>query len=702
MTRRARVWAWAAGALGLLVLAIAAGEVAGWPFLRGPLQKAMANALAVPVRLDGGFSVRFIVRPHLAAGHLQIGAAQQVNVPHLVDARDVDVTWRWRDVWRWREGGLLRVQSLAAGALDANLVRGEDGRASWQVGPPPDARRRPDGEAESPLGGVPRFGTLRVTQGHIVVDDKPLQTQLVVDLRGGEGDDVAAGAKTGYRARVNGRWRALPLALSVRTGAALPLLQDADSDDKDQTPSIPVRVEGEAGAAHLLFDGTAAALMGERRLQGAIRFRGPSLAKVGEPLGLTLPQTPPFELTGELGHAGGIWHLRADRAAIGRSLLNGDFRFDTNPHPPRLSGRLSGPRLVLSDLAPAVGAPPTSTTAAATPARVLPQRRFDLPSLRAMDADVQVAIDELDFGSDAMSALRGLATQVLLKGGVLTLRDLKATVAGGQFTGTTSLDANADPAKWAADLHFAAIDVAGWLRGLRSAEGQATAPANTNAKALKAQRDAARKGGEQPVRAYLTGTLSGSVQATGRGRSTAEILSSLDGHAQATLRDGTVSHLVTEAVGLDVAQALGVLVTSDRPLPLRCARVDLALDHGVVKPQVAVIDNADSTVNIQGQVDLRDESLALRAVARPKDFSPLALRAPITLGGTMAAPKIGVEGGKLAGKVLGALALGAVVAPVAALLPLMDRGTAPDHDPCAGAPVQPIPPKGAAASGAAK
>lgn len=702
MTRRGKAWAWAGGAVGVLVLGVAAGEVAGWPFLRSPLQNAMAKALAVPVQLDGGFSARFIVRPHLAAGHLRIGAGQQVNVAHLVDAHDVDVHWRWSDVWRWREGGLLRVRSLVAGALDANLVRGEDGRASWQLGPAPDARRRPDGEAESPLGGVPRFGTLQVTQGHIVVDDRPLQTQLVVDLRGGEGDDAAAGSK-GYQARVNGRWRALPLSLQVRTGAALPLLQDADSDDKDQAPTIAVRVEGEAGAAQLLFDGTAAALMGERRLQGALRFRGPSLAKVGEPLGLTLPQTPPFDLTGELGHAGGVWHLRADRAAIGRSLLNGDFRFDTNPHPPRLTGRLSGPRLVLADLAPAVGAPPSAKPAAASSSgRVLPQRRFDLPSLRVMDADVQMAIDELDFGSDAMSSLRGLVVHVLLNGGVLRLQDLKAAVAGGQFAGSSSLDANADPAKWAADLRFAQIDIAGWLRGLRSSEGKATAPSSTNAKALKAQRDTARQGGEQPVRSYVTGVLSGSVQATGRGRSTSEILSSLDGRAQATLRDGTLSHLVTEALGIDVAQALGVLVRSDKPLPLRCARVDLAIDHGVVKPQLAVIDNADTTVNVQGQVDLRDESLALRAVAKPKDFSPLALRAPITLGGTMAEPKVGIEGKKIAGKVLGALALGAVVAPAAALIPLMDRGSPSDHDPCAGAPTQPIPPKGKAASASAK
>lgn len=36
---------------------------------------------------------------------------------------------------------------------------------------------------------------------------------------------------------------------------------------------------------------------------------------------------------------------RADRAVIGKSLVAGDFRFDQRSSPPKLSGRLTGPRL---------------------------------------------------------------------------------------------------------------------------------------------------------------------------------------------------------------------------------------------------------------------------------------------------------------------------------------------------------------------
>ena len=678
-TSRRRLW-WAAGTLTAVALVVLVSELSGWPFLQKPLQNAMSDAAGVPVTLEGNFSTHLLWNPRLHIDHLQVAPGGGVEVPHLLDARQVTLAWRWGDVWRWRSGEVLRVQALQAETLDAHLVRGKDGRASWQLGAADKVAKPRDANAD-PLDGLPRLGLLRVGAGHIAVDDAPSQTRLTVDLRGSEGDALPDGTRPGYRATVTGRWKALPMNLQLRTGSALPLLQDIDNNGEPGT----LRVEGTAGAAKVFFDGTASALLGERQLQGQLRLSGTSLAQAGAPLNITLPQTPPFELRGAIAHESGVWRLQAERATVGRSQLNGDFRFDTRTTPARLSGRLGGTRLALADLGPSVGAAPAGAASApaAPGGKVLPQRRFDLPSLRAMDADVQVAIAELDFGSASLAPLKDLQTQVLLQGGVLKLQGLKASVAGGQFSGSTSLDANADPARWATDMRFAAIDLAGWVRGVGTVDEKAAAPASPSKTALKARRDEARRGGAQPVRNYITGTLTGRLQATGRGRSTAEILSTLDGQAQVALNDGTLSHLVTELAGLDLAQALGVLIRQDKPLPLRCAVLDLQLQQGVVRPRRAVLDNADSTLRIAGKVDLRDETLALQVQVKPKDFSPLAPRVPIVISGTLGAPAVGVDGKRLTAKVLGALALAAVVAPVAALLPLMDVGSREDGDPCA-------------------
>ncbi len=679
---------WAAGAFAALALFVVISEVSGWPYLQSPLQNAMTRAGGVPVLLEGKFRVRLLWNPRLQVDQLKVGPGGGVQVPHLLDAQQVKLAWRWGDVWRWRGGGPLRVQALEVNALDAHLVRGKDGRASWQLGTPAEAASEPGAD---PLNDLPQVGLLRVGAGRIAVDDAASQTRLMVELSGGEGDALPDGTRAGYRGSVEGRWKALPMNLQWRAGSAMPLLQDSESDSTDSDQPGTLRVEGSAGAAKVFFDGTASALLGERKLLGQLRLSGPSLAQVGAPLAVTLPQTPPFDLRGTIGYDGGVWRLQAERATIGRSQLDGDFRFDTRSTPPSLSGRLGGTRLALADLGSSVGVAPAAPAAptgavsrrAASDGRVLPQRRFDLPSLRAMDADVQVAIAELDLGSKSLAPLKTLQTHLLLQGGVLRLQDLKAGVAGGQFSGSTSLDANADPARWATDLRFTAIDVAGWVRGLSAEPDKAPAPAVRSKAALKASRDEARRGSSQPVQAYLTGTLTGRLQATGRGRSTAEILSTMDGEAQMRLNDGTMSHLVTELAGLDLAQALGVLIRQDQPLPLRCAVLDLQLQNGVVRFRQAVLDNADSTLRIAGQVDLRDETLALQAQVKPKDFSPLALRVPIVVSGTLGAPVVSVDGPRLARKALGVLALAVAVAPAAALLPLVDVGNRDTGDPCA-------------------
>jgi hypothetical protein len=155
----------------------------------------------------------------------------------------------------------------------------------------------------------------------------------------------------------------------------------------------------------------------------------------------------------------------------------------------------------------------------------------------------------------------------------------------------------------------------------------------------------------------------------------------MDGRTDLTLRDGTISHLATEALGIDVAQALGVAVRGDRPLPLRCARLVFAVNDGVLTLQRGVLDNPDTTVRVGGTIDLRNEALGLVARARPKDVSPVSLRSPITITGTLSEPRIGVEGARLGARVAGAIALGAVFPPLA-LLPLFDPGEREQPDPC--------------------
>ena len=371
-----------------------------------------------------------------------------------------------------------------------------------------------------------------------------------------------------------------------------------------------------------------------------------------DPLGVTLPTTPSFKTHGTIAKDAKVWKAVFEDARIGSSQLNGAFTYDTGASKPLLSGKLGGSRLLLADLGPAIGAPapdqaaPAGSTAAG---RVIPDKKFDLPSLRAMDANVLFDIAMFDPGTSVIEPLRPARAHLLLADGVLTLADIEGATAEGKLLGYLQLDGRGSQALWTADMRFVGVNLARWLKLKRS--------------------------GNAPP--YLSGKLDALVKVKGSGRSTAEILASLDGDIRMHMRDAAVSHLAVEAAGIDVAQALGMVIKGDDALPILCNVADLDVVKGVAKPKIFVINTRDSTIWIDGSVSLRDEALDLRAVVSPKDFSPLALRTPVHLRGTLGKPAVSLELGKLAGKV-GAAGLLALLNPLAAIIPFIDTGSKDD------------------------
>ncbi|MEO8543207.1 MAG: AsmA-like C-terminal region-containing protein [Burkholderiaceae bacterium] len=559
--------------------------------------------------------------------------------------------WRWTDVWLAARGGPIVLKHLAASQLKANLLKLKDGRASWALG-----GSKP--KAGTPL---PRVEALHLGHGDVVWIDQTTATHLTLSANStadGRGMDVTA----------KGSLRALPVDLKAHADDTFALIQ-SNGASKD----VAVLVDGTVGLSTVRFEGTTGGLSSEQRLDGMLHLRGDSLASVGDLFGITLPQSPPFDLQARLAHDRGVWQLDAQKFVVGGSELGGAFKFDSRVSPPLLSGSLTGSRLRLVDLGPAIGGKGGSAVAAAAGVgahRVLPDRKFDLPSLSAMNAHLDVEIAQLDLNTKALAPLSKLQAIVDLKDGVLTIGDLRAQASGGEVSGSMRLEGLGGTAKWAADLTFRGIDVARWLRvGDKTVAKQA--PKGTSALAKTA-----------PV-SYLTGELAAKMKVAGSGQSTADIIGSLGGQVDAIIKNGTISHLLVEAAGLDLAQGLGILISGDDALPMRCARVQLAAKDGLATVTRGVVDNKDTTLFVSGDLSLRKETFALKAVAKPKDVSLFTLRSPVHITGPWSSPAIKLESGKLAGKAVASILLGAIAGP-AALLPFIDLGSNETDDPCTG------------------
>jgi len=238
----------------------------------------------------------------------------------------------------------------------------------------------------------------------------------------------------------------------------------------------------------------------------------------------------------------------------------------------------------------------------------------------------------------------------VLQNGVLGIADIDARTADGRLAGSVTLDGR-DPegAIWNADVRIAGVRLDRWLHQQRKHD----APP------------------------WISGLLDGQAKVTGRGRSTAQILGTLEGGMRFHVRNGRLSHVALEVAGIDLAQALGVMVKGDDALAINCNIVDLVVQKGVARPRAFVFDTRDSTVWIDGTVSFANESLDLTAIVSPKDASPFTVRSPIRVRGTFSNPSVSLEKGPVAAKV-GAAALLALVNPIAAVVPFIDPGAGDD------------------------
>ncbi len=644
-----------AAIVAVLVLAIGICEWLGWPFLRGPIENLIEKQVKRDVAFGDDFRLSLIGGLRLSSDSFSIGppAEQAPSSPsEFMQANDVELKLPYSTLIGPLRGSEepLRVNSLSVAQLSATLWRGEDGKANWLFG---------SGEESGKPVVLPQFERLVVREGRIRIDDAPSSVHAVVDLSTEEG--ALVGEKGGLKASARGTYKGRPLRAQLTSSGLLPLAQSTAEKP------LPITLKVEARGAALDFEGQAADLLHLESLRGDFTVSGPTLAVVGDTIGLTLPSTPAFDMKGKVRKSGLVWEADIDSFAVGDSKLSGEFTYDPQKEPPLLSGALRGERLVLADLASAVGAPPNvakkekrNGKGAAAPKSnaskgnaktgngdVLPERSFDIPSLKAMNASVEIELKRLDLPSDALRSVAPLQAQLTLDDGVLKLDRLSATTADGQVRGALSLDSNRQPPLWTADLGWSGVDLAKWIT-LRNDDTKEAKP--------------------QP---YITGTLSGKAKVDGSGRSTASVLGSLDGQAFMWIRDGTLSHLLVEALGLDIAQGLGLLAVGDDPLPLKCAVAQLEAEDGLVKTGLVLLDTPDSTVLVDGSVSLAKEQLNLTLRARPKDFSPLTVRAPVHITGSFEHPDIAPDA-KTLGLKAAASALLAAINPLAALIPLMD------------------------------
>lgn len=629
-TRGDRARWWLRIAVAVVLFLVLLGYAWNWNWLRGPIESRVEAAtgrvflIGGDLHVDLGRVVAIEVRDLSLANP---GWAAAPRMAHVAAAR-LEVP-----VWPWLKGERY-VQRVVLDQPELRLERSEGGEANWQIGKKGGSR----GDAWS-------FGELRIRDGRLFVRDAPFETNLALRVDTRVPDDER---QLRMRVEGSGRYRGHPFELDGWADSPAGLIDGSN-------PAYDVDLSARAGDTKVRAVGALRVPVNPSRFTIDIDLAGQDLADLYRLVGLALPATPPYRLTGELDRNGRVLRLRNLRGRIGDSDVAGDASIDLRGARPRLEADLDSSRLDLDDLGGLLGLPPgigrgetaspeqraAAERRAASP-RLLPRKEYDVRKLNAMDARVHLHADDVVAGKWPIDRL---AMRLELENGVLRVDPLDVGLAGGRVVGSIELDARDPP-------------IGARLRAsLRRVDLEALFPEM------------------QPPN---IGRLNGRVELAGRGNSIAAMLASSDGSVMVGMSRGRVSNLLLELAGLDLAEALRFLVDDDT-VPLRCAYGQFDVEDGLMKARSLVFDTTDTVIFGSGSVNLRQEALALEIRPEPKDVSPLSLRGPIEIGGTFKDPAFQPKAKPLLARAAAAAALYAI-APPAALLALVETGPGEDVD----------------------
>ena len=622
--RRKRLARWL-----LLLLVVLLCVLFNWNWLKGPIERQVQAATGREFRIEGELDVDLHwARPTVIANGIMLGNTDWAERKTMLEVKRVEIVWAVWHVWR----GDIVLPRVRLVSPDLRLERNDDGLANWTFGEP-DTKREPL--------DLPRIDQLLVDDGRFHLREAERETDLSVDVRSAEPESAQSFAP--LLVSGEGRYRRSDFQLQGKIDSPLSL---ADAEERFRIDLVA----RPGGTRARVFGGLATPLqLADFNL--GLEISGDDMAHLYPLLGLALPETSAYDLTGQLGRTGLVWSYRDFSGTVGDSDMSGDLSVDASQPRSALTADLRSTRLDFDDLAGFIGGKPQMgegdrAALVADSGRFFPSQPYDVTKLRAMDADVRLRATRV---ISPTLPLEAMDAHLKLVDGDLRLDPFDLTVAGGDIAARVRLDSRQDPMAATIDLRARRMEL--------PKLAPQTAPESA-------------------------GRIGGRVAISGRGNSVAALMATADGEVGVAMGPGRISNLTLELAGLDIAEALKFLIGKDKVVPVRCGFADFSVKSGEMTTRAFAFDTTDTLLLADGTIDLGDESLDLLLRPRPKDSSPLSLRSPLRVRGTLMDPTIRPQGGPLVLRGAVAAALFSL-APPAALLALVETGPGENAD-CAG------------------
>ena len=627
----------AAALLAPIVLAVLFIVIFGWNWLRGPIERMVTEKTGRVLAINGDLKIKLgWPLPHIHASAVTFANPQWAREKQMVSADAVEIAIDLPQLLR-------RNIVLPEVRLEQPVVfleQGSGGRKNWLL----------DLDQQDEDARI-RIDRLTLDNGRLGYDDAGQKTSIRSELSTSNAKPGAT-AGDGVAFTAQGQYKGLALKARGSGGPVLAL--------RDESTPYALKVDATVGRTRVRADGTITSLLKFSAMDMRLALSGDNLEQLFPLLGVAFPATRPYTTEGHLLHSATTWRYEKFSGRIGNSDIAGALQIDTGGKRPLMKAELVSRLLDLADLGPLIGAkpgavqaakqaaPPPSQTATPTPkqARVLPDLPFNTERWNSVDAEITLSAKTIRRAQEL--PLENLVTHLSLRDSVLKLDPLNFGIAGGQLNAVISLDGRKRPIQARAQVQARKILIAKLFPTVE-------------------------------LNKTSIGQINGEFDLAGSGNSVRQMLASSNGKVGLVVVGGEISKMMMEKVGLHLWEILALQVTGDKLVKLRCGVADFEVKAGAMSAEALIFDTEITTIVGTGSINLAQEKLDITLNQKTKNTSPLALRSPIYIRGSFAAPAVQVDKVQMAARGIGAVALG-LVHPLLLLIPLIDPGPGKDSD----------------------
>jgi uncharacterized protein involved in outer membrane biogenesis len=606
----------AAGLLVVIVLIAALFTALDAGYFRQPFIRFVAAQTDRMIQVDGVLEIRLFSSTPRVTAEHVTIGNPPWTAPGIA-AQLGKITLILQLPWFGRSFGIQRLEMHAA---TLHLKRDATGHANWQSTDPD----------KGPEGSLPIIRSLSMPGARVALDDarRHLRFDGTVTAEDTKGEEPRALRIEGS-GELNGRATVFEITSDPLAAA-------------DNRRTYHFAYSEHSSGSRLTGRGTLLRPFDFDWLDASFEASGADLKDMYFLTGVTLVHTGSYQLSGKIARRGTHSEFSDLAVTSGQSDLRGSLSIDTTHGRSQFQAHLVSQLLRLSDMGKrAAGRGQT----ALEDQLLLSNAMLSPKAVRVGEWVVHYRARRIDVGR---VPLRQVSAKMTIDHGVLVVAPLLADVLGGTLNVHVKTDARTDTPTSDVDLRISDAQ-------LEQFHDTAGPP-------------------------FITGSLQARVSVVGQGRSVHEVAASADGTVTGVVTRGTIRSSLAELTGIDL-RALGMLLTNDkRQTGMRCVVASFLARDGTLDAQRLVADTDPVLITGAGQLHLDSEALDFALRGHPKSFRLFRLHAPLTVGGTIIHPTIGVQVRKPDQEPGIDTAVPASAAPLASVLAFVDPGLAKDEN----------------------